>query len=186
MSDESAINANQDNILARVNELRHAFDQSFAEPIVNTDQSGDLVLAIRAGSEQHVVRLSEIAGIHECPTIVPLPGMKPTCLGMVGLRGRLHAVFRLSALLGAAPGQTAPKWLLMTPGRDAPTLAVDTIDGCLAMKPEDLRPIEQAGDVNGHLEALFVRDAEIRGLLRISTLIDLALGKARQTPGETS
>lgn len=186
MSNESAVNANQENGLARVDELRKAFDQSFSEPIGMTDQSGDLVLAIRAGSEQHVVRLSEITGIHECRTIVPLPGMKTACLGMVGLRGRLHAVFRLSALLGAAPGQTAPKWLLMTPGRDAPTLAVDDIEGCVDMKPEDLRPIEHASDANGHLQALFVRNGEIRGLLHISALIELALGKTRQTPSETS
>jgi chemotaxis signal transduction protein len=177
MSDESALIVNQDQAVARVIELRTAFDQSFAEPIGAAEQTGELILAVRAGTGQYVVRLSEINGIHECRTIIPLPGMKPACLGMVGLRGRLHAVFRLSALLGAAPGHTAPKWLLMTPGRDAPTLAVDSIDGCLAMKPENLRPIDQASGVDGHLRALFVREGQVRGLLHVPALIGLALGK---------
>lgn len=186
MSNESDISGNQGLTTARVAALRDAFDQSFAEPIGQAEQTGELVLAVRAGSEQHVVRLSEITGVHECRTIVPLPGMKSACLGVVGLRGRLHAVFRLSTMLGAAPGKTAPKWLLMTPGRDAPTLAVDSIEGCLPMKPEDLRPIGHANDMDGHLRALFVRDGEVRGLLHVPSLIEMALGTRRQTSSETT
>lgn len=186
MSDESNVMVKQHGASLRVTELREAFDLSFAEPVIAAEAAGELGLAVRAGSGKHVIRLSDIAGIHETRTIVPLPGMKPACLGIVGLRGRLHAVFRLSALLGGATEQTNPKWLLMTPGRDTPAFAVDSIDGCVAMKPDEIRPMEHSTELNRHLRALFVRNGEVRELLHIPALMALALGKPHQPSDESS
>jgi chemotaxis signal transduction protein len=179
MTDAFDVHAYRGNGAIHVAELRQAFDQSFAEAAGTAEKAGDLVLAIRAGSDQHVVRLSEIAGIHVCPKIVALPGTTPTCLGLVGLRGRLHAVFRLSALLGDQRGQPPPRWLLIAPGRDAPTFAVDAVDACLAVAPEELRPVGDASHGEGHLHALFVRDGIVRGLLHVPTLVARAQGDRR-------
>lgn len=178
MADVSEVIANQSDFAIQVAELRRAFDQSFAEAPGASEKAGDLVLAIRAGSDQYVVRLSEIAGIHECPKIVPLPGTKPACLGLVGLRGRLHGVFRLSTLLGGTSGQTMPRWLLGAPGRDAPTFAVESIEACLAISPQEVRPVEQVNDTHAHLRELFIRDGVVRGLLHVPSLVGLAAGRA--------
>jgi chemotaxis signal transduction protein len=179
MVDVTEVVANRSVVGLQVDELRRAFDQSFAEAVHAAEDAGELILTIRAGSYTYAVRLSEIAGIHECPKIVPLPGMKSGCLGIVGLRGRLHAVFRLSTLIDQSSASSNPPWLLITQGQDAPTLAVDAIDGCVAARPDDFRDVEKTANGIGHVRALFVRDGATCGVLHVPSLVALATGDSR-------
>ncbi len=169
----------QSGLIDALADIRRAFDRSFGEPVSVNQESGDLVLAIRAGAEHHVVRLSEMAGIHECRKIVPLPGAKRSCLGLIGLRGRFHGVFRLSTLLGAPPVQTRTPWLLVAPGRDAPAFAVEAIDGCLEINAGELHPIGNGANTSQYVRGLFVRDGVARGLLDLPSLVAMATNHAQ-------
>lgn len=151
--------------------MRQAFDQSFLEPAALTKEAGELVLAIRAGGERHAVRLSELAGVHECPKIVPLPGANPACLGLIGLRGRFHGVFRLSTLLGGSGAQTRAPWILIAPGRDAPAFAVEAIEGCFEMEEAALHPLSKGAQSSQYVRGLFVREETARGLLDLPALV---------------
>lgn len=167
--------------------LRRAFDQSFADPATVIEESGELVLAVRVGAIQCGVRLSEVAGILRCPKIVPLPRLKPGCLGIIGIRGQLHAAYHLGTLLGDAMGaSTACRWLVLTPGRDALAFVFDTIDACLTIKPEELRAVERSGEVKAHTRAVFVRDGTVRELLEMPALVALATGGAQSSRSEES
>ena len=165
--------------------LRQAFDLSFADPATTVEESGDLVLAVRVGASQCGVRMSEIAGVHRCPRIVSLPRLKRGCLGIIGIRGHLHAVYHLGVLLGdTAAASTAPRWLVLAPGRDAPAFAFDAIDACLTMKPEELRSVDRGDEMKTHARTLFVRDGTVRELLELPVLVALAIGGGQSTSSD--
>lgn len=174
MAETPELNADRPKSAIQVVELRRAFDESFAKAIDSSEDKGELILAIRAGTDSYAIRLSEIAGIHECPKLAPLPGVKSTCLGIVGLRGRLHAVFRLSALVGGISNAPIPPWVLITPGQDAPMLAVEAIEGCFTTNPDEFRAVGQGGENTGHVRSLFVREGMARGVLHVPSLVAMA------------
>jgi purine-binding chemotaxis protein CheW len=85
----------------RLDELRTAFDESFAVPARSQDLDQEDMLAIAVGSHRYAVRVSELAGVNAVRKIVPLPNAPMGLLGVVGIRGRLVAAYRLGDLLGA-------------------------------------------------------------------------------------
>jgi chemotaxis signal transduction protein len=85
----------------RLEELRRAFDDSFALPALPQEVDQEDMLGIRVGSLQFAVRVNDLAGVHACRKIVALPESVEGLLGVVGLRGRLVAVYDLAELLGA-------------------------------------------------------------------------------------
>jgi len=179
MADVTEVFDKLDGFSTPVIELRRAFDQSFADPAAVVQDAGDLVLVVRVGAIQCGVRLSEIAGIHRCPRIVSLPRLKKGCLGIIGIRGDLHAAYHLGVLLGDASGaSTAPRWLVLAPGWDAPAFAFDAIDACLSIRTEELRAVDRPGAMKAHARTLFVRDGTARELLQMPALIALATGSA--------
>jgi chemotaxis signal transduction protein len=100
----------------RLEALRQAFDDSFALPALPQEVDQEDMLGIRMGSLHFAVRVSELAGVHAVRKIVALPEAVDGLLGVVGLRGRLVAVYDLSDLLGTEALAAA------TPRR-APTIA---------------------------------------------------------------
>lgn len=91
----------------RLEELRRAFDDSFALPALPQDVDQEDMLGIRVGSLHFAVRVNDLAGVHACRKIVALPESVDGLLGVVGLRGRLVAVYDLAELLGAEVLATA-------------------------------------------------------------------------------
>lgn len=135
-----------DSIALRLRELQHHFDESFARPQDTSTTFLHKMLAIQAGEGRVVVRLSEIGGIHACPPIVALPSPRPSLLGIVGVRGRLLAVYSLAALLRAPNAEVAPRWLLLPQESDQIALAVEGIDAFLNIESSALYPGSSAGD----------------------------------------
>lgn len=98
----------------RAAELRREFDRAFAEPPrPDGGNEREDLLALRAGADACVVRLSEIRGLLARPTIVSLPGPLPELLGLAGLRGALVPVYSLAALQGQATPRDAPGWMIL-------------------------------------------------------------------------
>src|SRR5438552_366963 len=93
-------------------QLRHRFDQAFAEPATPvTDRFEDL-LRIRVANAAYAVRLDALSGLSADRAITPLPGRLPELLGVVAFRGLIVAVYDLGALLGHHAA-TTPRWLVL-------------------------------------------------------------------------
>lgn len=158
----------------RLEALRRAFDEQFSAP-ARVGAATEPLLAVRTAAGRFVIPLAEIAGVHRCPDIVPLPGAVPGLLGLAGIRRRPVAVYSAAALLGAAEGGPA-RWLLVSREDTALAVTVEDLEGTLHASPAELRPIR--GEPGGHVTAVLERDGEARSVLSLASLAGLALRRA--------
>jgi purine-binding chemotaxis protein CheW len=118
----------------RAEELRLAFDRSFAAPH-RTEMVDDVeLLAVRAGGTAYAIRLAAVSGLFADRTVTPLPGPVPELLGVAAFRGAVVAVYDLGALLGHTAHQSGiataqPRWLVLDTGTPPVGLAFDALDG---------------------------------------------------------
>lgn len=95
------------------NDLRQAFDHSFALPPRALAAEVDDLLSIHLAGERYAVRLRDIAMMVASRAVVPVPSAVPALLGLVGIRGRVVPVFSLAAILGHEHATGAPRWLVV-------------------------------------------------------------------------
>lgn len=98
--------------LLSAEELREAFDRSFAEPRAIADEAFDDFLLIRVSSRAYAVEVRELAGLYTDRLVVPLPSPSPELRGLTALRGKLAPVYDLGLLLNRAPLEQ-PRWLFV-------------------------------------------------------------------------
>lgn len=133
-----------DNLTERLHELQRHFDEAFARPQDATAVTTHQLLAIRAGDFRVMLRLAEVAGIHACPKLVALPAPRPGLLGVVGVRGRVLAVYSMAALLGSPRSEATPRWLLLPRASDQMALCVDSIEAFVNVAGSALYPTSGA------------------------------------------
>lgn len=96
----------------RVEELRRAFDCSFAEAPRSDVASLEDLLEITVGGTPYAVRITEISGLFADRKITPLPTTVPELLGITGFRGSVLPVYDLAAMLGYPIAAAAKaRWL---------------------------------------------------------------------------
>lgn len=100
-------------------ELRLAFDASFAAPPRATQVELEDLLLIRVCGQGYALRSRELSGIFSLKKLTPLPCSTPELLGLVSVRGVLVPVFGLSHLLGYEPSTEPLRWLSLV-GTDEP------------------------------------------------------------------
>lgn len=131
-----------DHLASRLLELRQSFDGSFARPLAAAAAAPQKLLSIRTGGHKIMLRLDEVAGIHACPRLVPLPAPRPALLGVAGVRGRVLVVYSLAALLGEdAALAEAPRWLLVPRVCEKLALGVHAIEAFMQVTADALHPI---------------------------------------------
>jgi len=130
-------------------EMRQAFDRSFAEAPRGETARFDDFLAIRLGTDPHVLALADIARLLPLTTVTRLPSGIRELLGIVGISGAVVPVYDLRALLGY-PAADPPRWMVITATMPV-GLAFDAFEGqfrhrretgAAAVTPETLRARE--------------------------------------------
>lgn len=130
--------------MSTADELRRAFDASFAAAIADRASSDEDVLSIAIAGRPYALRLSEIAGLFAGRTIVRVPSRHPEQLGLAGFRGAIVPVFDLAALL-ELPRASSPRWIVIA-ARSRVGLAFDALEGHRRIAPGDIAASnEQAG-----------------------------------------
>lgn len=87
-------------------ELRQAFDHSFAHPPPQPRTIALRLLLVELREGRRVaLNLHRLTQIHVGRRIVPLPGTPPELLGLAGAQGQVIPVWDLSALLDGTPPQ---------------------------------------------------------------------------------
>jgi chemotaxis signal transduction protein len=125
-------------LASRADEMRQAFDRTFAEAARRDMTPMENLLAFSLGAEHWALRLSEIAGLFVDREIIPVPGGANTLRGVAGFRGLVLPVYDLHALLGH-PASEAPRWLAIA--SDAPAaFAFETFAGHLRIPRDTITP----------------------------------------------
>ncbi len=112
----------------RVQDLRAAFDSSFAAAREIARPDTEDFLSVRIAGDPYALRVRELAGLVSAPRIVPLPSSTPMLLGLVGVRGSLVAAYSLGRLLGYGPNGVEPKWLALVQSSEMVAFAFDELE----------------------------------------------------------
>lgn len=98
--------------MSRADELRDAFDRSFAAAPAVDQRAPHELLRIELGGEPYAIALAEIRSLHVDLAIVPVPARAPALLGVVAVRGAIVPVYDLRRLLGL-PATKPPRWAVI-------------------------------------------------------------------------
>lgn len=112
----------------RLEELRHAFDNSFALPPPSTEDDLVDLLAVTADGEALAVPLNAMAGLTADRAVTPVPGSPPNLLGVAGLRGHLVPVYDLARIRKPGGARKTGRWMVLAAGAPAFAVAVDRVD----------------------------------------------------------
>jgi chemotaxis signal transduction protein len=158
-------------VTGRAEELRRAFDRSFAEPPAAAAAPHVDLLAIRAGETPLALRVAEVTGLVADKAITPVPSAFPELVGVAGFRGAIVPVWRLAPLLGLR-ADGPPRWMvLVASGSDTFALAFEHLDGHLrvAAAHASREVLRHEGrslamvDVRGVIEAVTTRARRAAG-----------------------
>ena len=94
-------------------QLRDAFDKSFAHPPATSVDQYEEILLVRVGADPYAIRLAEITGITATRVIVAVPSTDARVLGLAGIRGNIIPVFDLAALLGYPSNSETTRWMVL-------------------------------------------------------------------------
>jgi chemotaxis signal transduction protein len=114
--------------MSKADEMRHAFDSSFAQPLPERDVARDQLLLVRVGGVQLALRAVELAGIHADRAVTRVPARAAGLIGVAGVRNAIVPVFDLGVLLGYPARGTAQRWLAITAAGSI-GLAFEALDG---------------------------------------------------------
>ena len=113
-------------------DLRRAFDRSFAEPVAGDVRQSVDFISLRLGGDLHAARMSQIDGLFAAVKVTPCPSPLAELVGIAGFRGALTPVYDLAQLLGYA--RSAGRWTILTADR-AVALAFDDFEGHFRVEP---------------------------------------------------
>lgn len=166
----------------RAEELRHAFDGSFAVPAqVDTGQTEDL-LAIRTGSEASAIRLSEIAGLFADKKVTRVPGRVAALLGVAGFRGAIVPVYDLHVLLGH-PTAKAARWLVTASGASV-AFAFEAFDGHLRISRDAIMAQQASEQTRKYVNGVVRMQDVVRSIVDLPAILD-AIRTQKPEPAST-
>ncbi len=148
------ISSTPDGLLG-ADDLRRAFDETFASALPPRLADPEPFLLLRLGKDAHAVRIRDIRGFAAARRIVPLAGAGRDLLGIAGFRGSLVPVYDLAALLGYDDRSSAPRWFILCGDQESVAFAFEAFDGYVER-------LEEGGERAGTRDVL--RDG---GLTRI-------------------
>lgn len=165
-------------MVARVAELRRAFDESFAAPRLQPGVDTIDLLVIRVGHDRYALRLTELCGLQVQRKVVPLPGLVAPAVGVAGFRGKIVPVYSLAGLLGYGVPRHEP-WLALAGHEELPiALAFAAFEGHHRPALHAIRPASQR-DVRAHVgEAVTLEGGACRVISVPSVLQTIARATA--------
>ena len=113
--------------LGSVDDLRRAFDESFAEPAVRERDDDVHVLLIRCGGTRFALRLEDVAMIVPDSPVTNLPARDPAVLGLALIRNALVIVYDLAALVGAT-ASGSPRFVALAAASRKAAFAFDALE----------------------------------------------------------
>lgn len=163
----------------RAEELRRAFDQSFAESALVKQAPLEDFLAIGVGTDPYAVRLAEVSTLLADRPITRLPSPIPELLGIAGFRSAIVPVYDLRALLGYSVGSAA-RWLMIAAAMPV-ALAFDAFDGHFRL-PLEARERESRNEpARQHVREVVRAASVVRPVVHLASVLEEI--KKRAQPG---
>lgn len=152
-------------------ELRRAFDESFAAPPVGPPADMEDYLAIRVGSGHYALKTADLSALEVSRQVVALPTSLPALMGIAGVQGQLVPVYRLGQLLGH-DADHQDRWWLAIVGVEQPIgLAIEELEGHIRLAPADVHAPASEGEVSRYLGKALRVEAGIRYIVDVQSIV---------------
>lgn len=154
-----------------VEEMRRAFDSSFAAPASASIADVDDFIAIRVGTRPLAFRVVELVRLEVGCKIVALPADNPWLRGLASIQGKLIPVYDLELTLGfdQAPGER--NWLALCSRGEPFGLAFDTFEGYFRVPRTEIFGVGPSEHAQKHQQQA-VRDAgEVRPVVHLPSIL---------------
>jgi purine-binding chemotaxis protein CheW len=168
------VNESRQGLIERAAELREAFDRSFALPLADAPETGQMFLILGVGAERYVMAIDTLLGIEHHRKIVPLPLRAAGLLGLAGFRGQLAPVFSLASLLGSAGGPEMPTWLAFCKGPTPVAIAFDRLEGAVRFAGAEVHAAEAKGSPPRLTKQMVRVGSNILSVIDVPSLIEAA------------
>lgn len=150
--------------------LRHAFDQTFAAAPAGEGAMVESLVAVRVGEDHVALRVAEIAGIEARRLIIPLPVHQPALLGIASIRNRIVPVYSLARLFGYRETGGDRHWLALVDRERTLGFAFSEFEGHLRVPPGDIKSLGEDRDHRFALQVL--KDGEnLRAILSMPRIV---------------
>lgn len=152
-------------------ELREAFDASFASPAMSEPPEHTALLAIRVAGHPYAVRAIDLAGIHLAGKIVPVPSRLPEMMGLVVLGGALVPVYGLAPLLGHGRDSQDSRWLVSCGSGDALALSCEEFEGYLRVPESEVYHADVGASVREYIHGAVRTKAGVRAIVDTALIV---------------
>ncbi|MCP4592020.1 MAG: hypothetical protein GY842_14895 [bacterium] len=135
------IDVELDEIRRRVGELRQSFDDDIRyAPQVDSAEIDEFLLLTLCG-EAYAFPVIHALEILQVPTVVPVPRVPASVLGIMNFRGQILSVTTINALLGLPAGERGPdNRIIVTKGLNVITgILVDGVAGIIQVVAEEVQ-----------------------------------------------
>lgn len=171
------MNRDEENLRERAEELRTAFDQSFAAAPADAAKPTKAFLAIRVAGDPYALDLTGVAGVFVDKKIVTLPSASLELLGIASFRGAVVPIYDLRILLGY-PGGAVPRWsVLVAPGASF-GLAFDDLDSYLNVPLEAIAPTSGSEMTGRYLAETLSADGILRPVVSVPSILQALVQSA--------
>lgn len=154
----------------RAEELRRAFDGSFAEAARLKEAQLEDFLAIGVGTDPYAVRLAEVSTLLADRPVRRLPSPIPELLGIAGFRGAIVPVYDLRAVLGYSLGNV-PRWLMIA--AVAPVaLAFDAFHGHFRFPRQACAPEVRFEPGQQHVREVLRAAGVVRPIVHLASVVE--------------
>lgn len=164
-------------ITGRAEELRLAFDRSFAAAPSAAAEVVEDLLEIRLGSSPYALRVNEVAGLFLDVKITPVPTSILELLGIGAFRGGILPVYDLHALLGHSL-DAPPRWIATTAGAPV-ALAFGGFERQLRVRQDAVFPDARGGTAARHVRQVVQIGNLVRPILSIASVLEAISLRAR-------
>ena len=129
-------------IALKFEELKHSFDLTFQQPLVERSQELVHLLIVRIGNARFALKVADLAGLARAQTVVPIPGADAGLLGIAGLKGRMIAVYSLAAMIGSSELSTEQnRWMGLCRCAKEIALAFTAVTATMMVPRAELSPV---------------------------------------------
>jgi chemotaxis signal transduction protein len=123
-------------------DMKKSFDRTFQEPLVERAQELVHLLIVRIGTPRFALRVADLAGLARAQTVAPIPGANSELLGLVGLKGRMVAIYSLAAMIGSPEASTEQnRWMVLCRCEREIALAFTAVTGTMMVPRAELNPV---------------------------------------------
>lgn len=156
----------------KLDDLRRAFDQTFAVPPPPPLAELESVLVIWVDGASFALRVGELVGLEARRKIVALPLDTLAFLGLAGMKGQLVPVYSLASLLGyACERADEARWLAVCGAGDPVGLAFTGLQGYVQVTRAALSALGEAERERGHVQGVLRLASETCYVLSIPSIL---------------